>query len=110
MGMCCRTFDGGNIGIIKAMAITSFITPGEKSDYLLKILYYHNVIILNNIHPTQVFDQTKIIVNGNWIGIHNNPDKLYNLLRLYKQNNIINIYTSIAWYIQEQEIIINTDD
>ncbi len=111
-GMCCpnETPDGGNIGFIKTMAITSFITPGQKSDDIIKILYYYGVTNLDVVQPNQLSDQIKIIVNGKWIGIHNNPFELYEMLILFKHNNIINKYTGISWFIQQKEIIISTDD
>ena len=111
-GMCCpnETPDGGNIGFIKTMSITSFITPGHRSDNIIKILYYYGVINLDVVQPNQILDQIKIIVNGKWIGIHNNPIELYNRLILFKHNSIINKYTGISWFIQAKEIVINTDD
>lgn len=111
-GMCCpnETPDGGNIGIIKSMAISSYITSGEKSDNITKVLFFYDVVGLNCICPIEVYDQTKIIVNGKWIGIHRNPDNLVKKLLIMRKNNIINLFTSISWNIKDMEININTDD
>jgi DNA-directed RNA polymerase II subunit RPB2 len=111
-GMCCpcETPDGGNIGLIKSMAISSYITSGEKSTEIVSILFYYDVISLDNIIPSNIFDKTKVFVNGRWIGIHNEPDKLVYTMKMLKRNNIINQYTSISWNIIDMEINISTDD
>ena len=39
------------------------------------------------------------MVNGKWIGIVSDPKKLVEEIKLYRQNGLINIFTSIAWNI-----------
>lgn len=111
-GMVCpnETPDGGNIGFIKSLAISAYITKGEKSTEIVKVLLYYGVVSLDNIIPTDVFDNTKIIVNGRWIGIHDEPDKLVYTLRMLRCNGIINPYTSVAWNIFNRELYVHTDD
>ena len=67
------------------------------------------LIELADISFDKMFGRTKIFVNGVWIGIHDNPEKLYTTLILYRRNGLFNVLTSIAWYKEKNEIIISTD-
>ena len=44
-----------------------------------------------------------------WLGVHKEPNILVDQLRNLRRNGIINIYTSISWYIDINEIHIQTD-
>ena len=54
-------------------------------------------------------NKTKVFVNGKWVGITPDPKTLTKTLKLYRQNGLINIFTSIAWNISSGEINILTD-
>ena len=56
-----------------------------------------------------IFYLTKIFINGNWVGLHKQPDVLVPKLRLLKCNNYFDISTSISWVINKKEIHIQTD-
>ena len=111
-GMCCpnETPDGGNIGVIKSLAITAYITAGERSNSLFEVLMKCSVYNIDSLNPSDIFNQTKVIINGRWIGVHFEPDKLCQQLLLLRRNNLINRFTSISWNIKDMEININTDD
>ena len=51
----------------------------------------------------------KIIINGNWIGCHSNPELFLMLFKLYRRNGLINIFNSISWERSNNEIKIYTD-
>ena len=51
----------------------------------------------------------EVIINGNWIGICENPRELYDDLKQKKYSGIINIYTSIIFDIRNLEIRICND-
>jgi DNA-directed RNA polymerase II subunit RPB2 len=56
-----------------------------------------------------VYDKVKVFINGAWIGISENPENLYNLLKDMKHKGIINIYTSIVFDYRLQEIRLCND-
>ena len=62
-----------------------------------------------NIVVKDLFNKTKVLINGKWLGVHENPQMLVKLLRLHRQNGLINIFTSISWDIKAMEIQILTD-
>ena len=51
---------------------------------------------------------TKVFLNEKIVGYHEYPKHLCYMLRLYKRNALINIYTSISWYVIDNIIKIST--
>ena len=110
-GIICpvETPDGGNIGIKKHLTVMGHITFGCDPKPIIKLLGELGVKELKNMIPSFLYQQTKIFVNGMWIGIHEDPVNLIKILRLLRRNAIINIFTSISWNINQMEISILTD-
>ena len=110
-GIICpvETPDGGNIGIKKHLSIMAHVTFGCPAEPLIQLVRELGTIELASLTPSQIKNRVKVFVNGRWIGIHNEPEKLVHTLRMYRRNALINIFTSIAWHISEMEIQILTD-
>ena len=105
----CESPEGGSIGIVKNMSLMTHITTGSNADIVYSVLEEEKVVYLESITASDVLIYPKIMVNGNWIGIHKNPEDLFTKLKNYKLEGIFNIYTSISWIIQEGIIEILTD-
>jgi DNA-directed RNA polymerase II subunit RPB2 len=104
------TPDGGNIGLHKHMAISAYITSGSSSHPIIKWLRINTPMrLLLECDPEQLGISSKILVNGNWIGVIDEPIELVNLLKLYRRNGIIPTYTSISFDYKRNEIYIYTD-
>lgn len=110
-GLFCiaETPDGSNIGIKKHLTIMSHVTFGSKGTELERCIANLNIIQIEDIHPSQIVGKTKIFINGDWIGITEDPNMLVKTLRNLRRNGLINVYTSIAWRIQDMEIHCYTD-
>jgi DNA-directed RNA polymerase II subunit RPB2 len=108
--MCpCESPDGASIGLLKNFAILCHISYDISPKPILKILEDNDMIHIQNIPAIHIGKYTKISINSNWIGLHKDPVTLVKLLKLYRRNNIINIYTSISWNIITKEINILTE-
>ena len=104
------TPDGGNIGLHKHMAISTYITSGSSSYPIIKWLRFNTPIrILLECSPEQLGSSIKIIVNGKWIGVIDSPIEFVNEVKLYRRNGIIPIYTSVSFDYQHKEINIYSD-
>jgi len=104
------TPDGGNIGLHKHMAISTYITSASSSYPIIKWLRMNTPMrILLECSPEQLGACSKIFVNGNWIGIIDTPVETVNLLKLYRRNGIIPAYTSISFDYQRNELYIYSD-
>ena len=103
--MCpCESPDGASIGLLKNFAILCHVSFDISPKPIIEILEKHDLIYNANIPVSYINRYTKILINSNWIGVHKDPVYLYNLLKLLRRNNFINIYTSISWNIITNEI------
>lgn len=68
------TPDGGNIGLHKHMSMSTSITSGSSAYPIIKWLRANTPMKLKlECIPEELSNSTKIIVNGNWIGVTNTP-------------------------------------
>jgi DNA-directed RNA polymerase II subunit RPB2 len=111
-GMLCTTEtpEGANIGLVRNLAISAHITIDSNSQVMLDILNEKGIILLEEVSPLDIYQYPKIILNGNWIGIHQQPETLVPELKNMRRSGVINIYTSISWDINQNEIYIFTDE
>jgi DNA-directed RNA polymerase II subunit RPB2 len=104
------TPDGGNIGLHKHLTITAYITSGSSSHPIIKWIRANQPLrLLLETTPEDISNSSKVFVNGTWIGIIDSPFELVNLLKLYRRNGILPIYTSISFDIEHNEVHIYTD-
>ena len=104
------TPDGGNIGLHKHMSILAKITKKCSSKPIIRWLKNNtNLKILDESEFYELDINTKIIVNGTWIGNIDEPENLMKMLLIYRRNSLISIYTSIGWDIKNNTINIFTD-
>lgn len=81
-----------NIGLVKHLSLVGSITVGSQDQ---SVLIYNmlnenkNFIHLDNHSAAYLATITKVFLNGEWIGMTDNPVDLYEELRTLKQNGII---------------------
>ena len=110
------TPDGGNIGLHKHLAISTHITSGSSAHPIIKWLRLNTPMKLKlECSPEYMANSSKIFVNGNWIGVidspidpKQNPDFI-NLLKLYRRNGILPVFTSISFDYEHSDVYIYTD-
>ena len=103
--------DGAAIGYLKNFAFMTQITFGtnpepirECLESLLGVMPLRNVNLLGaGAAPTRVF------VNGQWFGTHDDPPTLVRRLRILRGCGLINAFTSISWSIPRNEILVLTE-
>ena len=101
--------DGGNVGIINHLAITTQVSFNVSEIGLTDALLDQGLIGLQDSTANDLNQTCKIFLNGKWIGIHKDPEYLYKIMRLLKLNSIIHVYTSIYWDIKLNEIYVFCD-
>lgn len=100
--------DGGNVGIINHLAIIAKVTTNISEDGIIEALKDMDILFLESIISDD-YDNTKIFLNGKFIGIYSDGPFLYKYLKLLKLNSIINVNTSVSFNIDTNEIFIFTD-
>ena len=109
-GFLCpaETPEGQSIGVVKNISYMAHITiPTNSSsiyDYVLP-----KITLLESVKPKDLFNKAKVIINGCWVGISENPVEFYKDIYDKKCKGIINIYTSIVFDYKSLEIRICND-
>ena len=109
-GFLCpaETPEGHGVGVVKNLAYLTHITIPSNSEPLYDYVNEH-IIEFAELDKETLFNGVKVFINGTWIGITNDPIKLYNDLKIKKYKGNINIYTSIIFDYQRLEIRICND-
>lgn len=114
-GIICptETPEGVSVGLVKNLAVSATVTISSNSLNLRERLMdpeEFSGITLFDGKNIGIFDNgTKIIINGDIIGVTSAPDKLYAKVKQLKRGGIVNVYTGIFWNIPRNEIWICTE-
>lgn len=104
------TPDGGNIGLHKYMSILAKITKKCSANSIILWLRTNtNMRILNECSFKYLSANTKVIVNGAWVGVVDDPISVKDILIDSRRSALISIFTSISWEIKTNTIFIYTD-
>jgi len=107
-----ETPEHANVGQIKHLTITSSITcpTSKQGNIVYNLIKTNNKFIhLDNHSALQLSKCTKILLNGDWIGITEQGYELYKELFELKLNNIINKLNSVVYDIKNLEIRVLTE-
>lgn len=104
-----ETPEGASVGLVKNMSMTTNITIASNSTNVRTVLKESGMQEFDGTNIAIFADSTKLIVNGDILGVHDNPVDLYAKLKELKRLGAINIHTGVSWNIQKNEININTE-
>ena len=110
-GMVCpaETPEGHAVGLVKNLSLMSHVSVGKPEGSVLYFLDEWGTDNLEHVSCKDISRTSKIFVNGNWIGVHYDPDELVRTLRKLRRNCQIDSETAIIRDIKEQEVRIYTD-
>ena len=104
------TPDGGNIGLIKNLCISTYVTNGMSREPMILWLQKNVVMrLLVECSPIELASLTRVFINGFWCGGIDDPITCIEKVKLYRRNGLIPIYTSISFDIKQNTILIYTD-
>lgn len=104
-----ETPEGSSIGIVKNLALSTIVTRRTSSDPLIEALYHKGMKPLGGIDKREIGSVCKVFVNGAWLGIHYDPPRLVHEMRNLRRKGSIDIYCSISWHIEQNELNILSD-
>ena len=104
-----ETPEGAKIGIVKSLSMMSSITTQNASQYdVLKQIFKQMDKIKHpfDIDPLLMSQWIKIFINGDWIGVCKIKYSLdiFQTLKKYRKENVIDKYTSILFDYSNKEI------
>ena len=110
-GLLCpiHTPDGGNVGLHKHISTSTIITKGCSGKPFINYLRKLQIKLLEECSLNYMKYTTKVFINGAWIGCTHDPLRIISIMKLHRRNNMIDIYTSIHFNIERNEISICTD-
>ena len=110
-GFLCpaETPEGQSIGVVKNIAYMAHITIPTNSASLYEYVEPSIVKVEDVASPTELYDKVKVFVNGIWLGVTEDPVRLFAEMKDKKHRGIINIYTSIVFDYKSMEIRICND-
>ena len=106
------TPDGGNIGLHKSLAISTYVTRGGNGTRGPMIQWLRENISLKRVEecsPNMLSEMTRVMVNGYWAGSIMDPFDCVQKIKLYRRNALLPIYTSVTFEIKLNTIFIYTD-
>ncbi len=109
MSITHNTPEGASVGLVKNLSVNATITISSNSENVRNHIMMNNIIPFNGNNFKEFYENTTVYLNGDIIGYHKEPHIFYKKMKLLKRNGIINIHTSIAWYIQQNKIDISTE-
>ena len=93
--------------LIKVNALLLSFLESKFKDILTYIK--PDIISVADITSEKLANKVKVIVNGCWVGVTDNPQEFYLSLKEKKYKGIINIYTSIVFDVMNMEIRVCND-
>ncbi|TPX72974.1 DNA-directed RNA polymerase [Spizellomyces sp. 'palustris'] len=110
-GMVCpaETPEGQACGLVKNLSLMSYVTVGHSVAPILDFLNEFNMENLEEITPDRIPKATKVFVNGQWLGIHDDPDTLVRTLRNLRRNVDVTPELSIVRDVADKELRLYTD-
>ena len=104
------TPDGGNVGLHKHLTIASKITTHIEPKYILEWLTNKcEIYFLGHVPNMFLHNKTKLFINGNWIGVVDDPLHVKEKFLTARRIGLIPYFISISFIIQENIIEIYSD-
>ncbi|KAJ2392662.1 DNA-dependent RNA polymerase II [Coemansia sp. RSA 2611] len=104
-----ETPEGQACGLVKNLALMAHVTVDVDSSPIREFLNEWSVESLAEIEASSIGSSTKVFLNGDWVGIHRNPDELVDCMLEARRRANIPFEASIVRDIRERELRIHTD-
>ena len=104
------TPDGGNIGLHKHLAISTYISRGMSREPMIQWLREKTGMkLVEECAPIILANMTRVMVNGLWAGSVSSPLETMKMIKLFRRNALLPIHTSATFNIRQNTIYIYTD-
>ena len=112
-GMLCpaETPEGQSCGLVKNLSLMTYVSVGTPGSVIQASLdnFLCDFQKLSEVQPKDMKGKTKIFINGSWIGITSEPDKIMTKLLYQRRNCVLSKEVSIVNNFVNKEIRIYTD-
>lgn len=111
-GVICpsETPEGASVGLVKNMSMASTVTISSNSVNVKElVLTDPGTVLFNKDILEDLHRETRIVINGDIIGVTKTPRELFVKLKEYKRSGCINITTGVVWNIKDNEVCVCTE-
>lgn len=105
VGFICyiETPEGQKVGLVKNLSLMGNITIMLSSQiFIIRSLLQDKYKEIEDIKANEIKNYTKVLLNGEWLGLTNKPKELYDYLRSKKLSGEIDNKTSIVLEIKSE--------
>lgn len=109
-GFICpaETPEGASVGVVKNISYMAHVTIPTNSSNIYEMTE-NRITSIETLTPFELHKKVKVFINGNWIGVTDEPYELYTFLKKKKYTGVINVYTSIVFDYKNSEIRVCTE-
>lgn len=110
-GMVCpaEVPEGGAVGLVKNLSLMTLVTVGCDEDIIMQFLKDWGTEDLEQVVPSKIPKASKVFINGNWIGLHSDPEMIVDSTRSLRRSGLgIDVEVSVVYDIMNKEVIIDT--
>nr|POE66239.1 dna-directed rna polymerase ii subunit rpb2 [Quercus suber] len=111
-GLVCpaETPEGQACGLVKNLALMCYVSVGTPGTPLIEYMRHRGMDLLEEFDVVlQGKIATKVFLNGTWVGVHLEPQKLIEALRSLRRKGTIGFEVTIIRDVREREIKVFTD-
>ncbi|KAG9303767.1 hypothetical protein G9A89_018664 [Geosiphon pyriformis] len=113
-GMVCpaETPEGQACGLVKNLALMSYISVGSSSGPIIEFLEEWGMLNLEELQSSSSLglnEYTKVFVNGGWAGVSHEPEALVDTLKRLRRCVDVSPEVSVVRDIREKELRLYTD-
>jgi DNA-directed RNA polymerase II subunit RPB2 len=104
-----ETPEGGSVGVVKNISYMTHITVPISSEtlYLQAESYMQPLDACTS--PRDAMGKVKVFINGAWVGITDDPVRMFQDFKTKKMSGLISVYCSVVFDYRQQEIRICND-
>lgn len=110
-GMVCpaETPEGQACGLVKNLSLMAYVTVGSTANMIKEFLDEWSMETLEEVSAATIPEATKIFLNGEWVGVHRDPEQLVKTLRRLRRCLDISEEVSVVRDVRERELRLSTD-
>ena len=110
-GMVCpaETPEGQACGLVKNLSLMAYVTVGSTANMIKEFLDEWSMETLEEVNAATIPEATKIFLNGEWVGVHRDPEQLVKTLRRLRRCCDISEEVSVVRDVRERELSLATD-
>lgn len=118
-GMVClaETPEGGSVGLVKNMAMSTKITISMSGHYIRELIVKLDTVIYNDeiADPSAFLTEmgngkvVSVQINGDIVGFHRRPEYFYDAMKSMKRRGQIPPTTSVLWDVANNMIMISSE-